>query len=80
MKSHSIFYLLCWHTLPSFPTFFRVLSQQLSSSPEEKTEVDTFNSSLASLISSGELLHHIDLQCLTYITENRLLFDWKIIG
>ncbi|KAB5514678.1 hypothetical protein DKX38_028584 [Salix brachista] len=32
--------------------YFGTVSLQLSSSPEEKTQVDTFNSSLASLISS----------------------------
>ena len=37
-----------------FLTFVQ-LFEQLSTSPEEKSEVDTFNASLASLISSGGL-------------------------
>jgi hypothetical protein len=38
--------------------YFGAISLQLSSSPDEKTQVDSFNSSLASLISSGWLSFH----------------------
>ena len=39
---------------------------QLSSSPEEKTQVDTFNSSLASLISSGGLTSSLKSYLITF--------------
>lgn len=57
--------------------FKKISSHQLSSSPEEMTEVDAFNSSLASLISSGRLLYGrvFCFSFLNYVACNSVSYD-----